>query len=142
VRGARAAYQGWILDSTEAVWNGFEAHFLALWDASPTGDAYPRDLFAGASGEASLRAAQADYMRRLFLQALGFAGTAMIRRTLGLAHNIDMEAIADPDRRATCERRNLRLARELIVDSARFADIAAVTRRAREIEGQRGDAGG
>ena len=35
--------------------------------------------------------AQADYMRRLFEDALGFAGAAMIRRTLGLAHNIDME---------------------------------------------------
>ena len=70
-------------------------------------------LFDGPEGRASLREAQAAYMRRLFVDALGFAGAAMIRRTLGLAHNIDMETIEDPDLRAACERRNLRLAREL-----------------------------
>ena len=58
----------------------------------------------------------------------------MIRRTLGLAHNIDMEWIEDPDLRATCERRNLRLARELLTPAGRFPDIAAVTARAAAIE--------
>jgi 5-methylthioribose kinase len=58
----------------------------------------------------------------------------MIRRTLGLAHNIDFERIEDPDRRAECERRNLRLARELIVGAARFASIGEVTARAVAIE--------
>jgi 5-methylthioribose kinase len=73
-------------------------------------------------------------MRCLFDDALGFAGAAMIRRTLGLAHNIDMEWIEDPDRRADCERRNLRLARELITGAAGFPDITAVTARAAAIE--------
>ena len=74
-------------------------------------------------------------MRQLFVDALGFAGAAMIRRTLGLAHNIDLETIEDPDLRAGCERRNLRLARELIAACpAAFPDIAAVTARAAEIE--------
>jgi 5-methylthioribose kinase len=59
----------------------------------------------------------------------------MIRRTLGLAHNIDMEWIEDPDRRADCERRNLRLARELLTDAGSFPDIAAVTARAAALEG-------
>ena len=58
----------------------------------------------------------------------------MIRRTLGLAHNIDLELIEDPDLRADCERRTLRLARELVTDPDRFADIAAVTARAAAIE--------
>ena len=83
---------------------------------------------------ASLRQAQAEYMARLFSDALGFAGVAMIRRTLGLAHNIDMERIVDADRRADCERRNLRLARELVIGAGSFADIAAVTARAAELE--------
>ena len=73
-------------------------------------------------------------MTRLFGEALGFAGAAMIRRTLGLAHSIDMERIVDADRRADCERRNLRLARELVVEARSFADIAAVTARAAEID--------
>jgi 5-methylthioribose kinase len=45
-----------------------------------------------------------------------------------------MERIVGADRRADCERRNLRLARELVVEARSFADIAAVTARAAEID--------
>ena len=58
----------------------------------------------------------------------------MIRRTLGLAHNIDMEWIKNPDLRGSCERRNLQLARDLVVNAEAYPDIAAVSRRARELE--------
>ena len=61
----------------------------------------------------------------------------MIRRTLGLAHNIDLETITDPNLRASCERRNLGLARELLAGAANFPDIAAVTARAAAIEAGR-----
>ena len=71
---------------------------------------------------------------QVLADALGFAGCAMIRRTLGLAHNIDFEQIADPDRRAVCERANLKLARELLTERQHFATIEAVTARARIIE--------
>ena len=87
---------------------------------TPPATGIPAPLFDGAEGRASLREAQAAYMRQLFEDSLGFAGAAMVRRTLGLAHNIDMEWIEDPDLRATCERRNLRLARELLTRAGRF----------------------
>ena len=132
--GGRDDYRRWILATVEQVWTGFRRRFVELWTAYPTGDGYPAPLFDGSAGRASLRQAQDSYMDRLFRDALGFAGAAMIRRTLGLAHNIDMEWIEDPDRRAECERRNLRLARELITDPDRFADIVAVTGRAAAIE--------
>ena len=51
----------------------------------------------------------------------------MIRRILGLAHNIDFEWIKDPELRATCEARALRLARDLMVNTERYRNIAAVT---------------
>jgi 5-methylthioribose kinase len=130
----RDPYRRWILATVEEVWTGFAQRFVELWTAYPTGDGYPAPLFDGADGRASLRQAQSEYMTRLFGDALGFAGAAMIRRTLGLAHNIDMERIVDADRRADCERRNLRLARELVVRARGFADIAAVTARAAEID--------
>jgi 5-methylthioribose kinase len=57
----------------------------------------------------------------------------MIRRTLGFAHNADFETIADPDRRAACERLNLELARELILHAPAIAGWAEVTSRAREL---------
>ena len=77
--------------------------------------------------------AQHDFMRDLFADTLGFAGAAMIRRTLGLAHNIDFELIHDPDLRAGCERLNLELARELILGARQIGSISAVTARAREL---------
>lgn len=76
-------------------------------------------------------------MRRLFTDSLGYAGSAMIRRTLGFAHNIDFERIADKDRRAACERLNLTLARELVMGAADIASIEAVTARAVEIRRSR-----
>ena len=42
-------------------------------------------------------------MDRLWADTVGFAAAKMIRRILGLAHNIDLEWIEDEDRRATCE---------------------------------------
>lgn len=132
--GERDGYRRWILATLEEVWTGFARRFLELWTAYPTGDGYPAALFEGPEGRGSLRQAQDDYMRQLFRDTLGFAGAAMIRRTLGLAHNIDFERIEDPDRRAECERRNLRLARELIIGADRFASITEVTVRAVAIE--------
>lgn len=129
----RDDYRDWILATAEEVWNGFADKFVALWQERPTGDAYPRSLFEGAAGAASLAEAQAATMRRLFEEALGYAGASMIRRTLGLAHNIDFELIEDPARRAACERRNLRLARDLLVDGARYQGIREVTDAARRV---------
>ena len=57
-------------------------------------------------------------MRRLFVDALGFAGCKMTRRILGLAHVEDLEGIANPDLRAECEKRALKLARTLMVEGA------------------------
>ncbi|MGE3291887.1 MAG: S-methyl-5-thioribose kinase, partial [Geminicoccaceae bacterium] len=132
--GERDGYRRWILATVEQVWTGFGRRFVELWTSCPTGDGYPAALFEGPDGRASLRQAQDEYMRELFRDVLGFAGAAMIRRTLGLAHNIDFERIGEPDRRADCERRNLRLARELLTGAARFASITEVTARATQIE--------
>jgi len=55
----------------------------------------------------------------------------MIRRILGLAHVIDLERIGNPDLRALCELRALRLARDLMVNSERYATIDDVTAAAR-----------
>jgi 5-methylthioribose kinase len=133
VPGVRDAYREWILETTEQVWNGFAQRFVRLWDKPRQGDAYPPPLFDGPDGQESLRLAQRDFIRRLLEDSLGYAGTAMIRRTLGLAHNIDFEHIADRDRRAACERLNLELARELILGAHDIGSIEAVTARAREL---------
>ncbi|HYE49758.1 MAG TPA: S-methyl-5-thioribose kinase [Azospirillaceae bacterium] len=129
----RAAYQDWVLETVERVWTLFEARFLALWRGGATGDAYPASLFADGDGVRALEAERRAYMARLLADSLGFAGAKMTRRILGIAHNIDLEWIADADRRALCETRCLTLARRLMVEAGSFAGIADVTAAARDV---------
>ncbi|QQS13760.1 MAG: S-methyl-5-thioribose kinase [Rhodospirillales bacterium] len=130
--GARDAYRAWILDTIESVWTLFDRRFRALWTGAHASETFAPALFADAPD--ALGAAQDDYMRRLFVESLGFAGAKMTRRILGLAHVEDLESIADPDRRAACERRALRQARTLMVEGAAFTGIAAATDAARQLQ--------
>ncbi len=127
----REGYQDWVMETTEQVWALFNKKFLDLWRTQTEGDAYPKTLFAGAAGKKALEAERVQYVQQLYADSLGFAAAKMIRRILGLAHVIDLEQIADADLRALCERRALRLARDLMVNGARYPRIADVTAAAR-----------
>lgn len=129
--GERDGYRDWILEAIETIWTLFDQRFRALWNKAHAGDAFMPSLFGNDRERAALEAAQDGYMRRLFVDSLGFGGCKMTRRILGLAHVEDMESIADPDRRATCETQALRLARTLMVEGADFTDIKAVNEAAR-----------
>lgn len=131
--GDRRAFEAWMLETVEKVWTEFARKFLQLWRTQADGDAYPASLFAGEAGAARLEAERQAYMARLFGDTVGFAAAKIIRRILGLAHNIDFELIEDPKRRAVCEARSLRLARAMMVETAAFPGIGAVTKAAREV---------
>jgi 5-methylthioribose kinase len=131
--GERRAFEAWVLKTVENVWSDFASKFLELWRTRAGGDAYPRTLFEGEAGAARLEAERQAYMARLFQDTVGFAAAKIIRRVLGLAHNIDFELIEDPKRRAISEARSLRLARAMMVDTTSFPTIVAVTKAAREV---------
>jgi len=131
--GDRESYRQWVLATLEQIWALFREKFLALWRENPTGDAYPAVLFQGAQGERRLEAERQSYMDRLWADTVGFAAAKMIRRILGLAHNIDLEWIEDKDRRAICEARALMLARDMMVNTASYPTVLAVTEAARRI---------
>ena len=131
--GERRAFEAWVLDIVEGVWNEFSGKFLELWRMEAAGDAYPARLFAGEEGSARLETERRAYMARLFGDTVGFAAAKIIRRIFGLAHNIDFEWIEDPRSRAVCEARSLRLARAMMVDTASFPTIGSVTKAAREL---------
>ncbi len=133
VAGERDAYRERVLAMTEQIWTQFREKFLDLWRKHPTGDAYPPSLFQGKAGEAWLEAERQAYMDRLWADTVGFASAKMIRRILGLAHNIDLEWIEDKDRRATCEARALTLARDMMVNTGDYASVQAVTSAARKV---------
>ena len=127
----RTAYKAWVLETVREFWRGFAQRFGALW-AERTGDAYPAALFTGTDGAASLEQARDAAISSLFTDTLRFAGAKMIRRLLGIAHNIDFEWIEDPDRRAACERPALLLGRALLVNAAAYPTIDAVAHAAQE----------
>jgi 5-methylthioribose kinase len=129
--GARDAYRAWILAQIPAVWSGFHDRFLALWRASQSGEAYVASLFRTSDDQAALEAERARFMRALFEDSLAFGGLKMIRRILGLAHVEDLESIADPERRAICERKALRIGRELVLGARAFSGIDDVAAAAR-----------
>jgi 5-methylthioribose kinase len=131
--GERRAFEAWVLDIVEGVWNEFSGKFLELWRMEAAGDAYPAGLFAGEKGGARLESERRAYMARLFSDTVGFAAAKIIRRIFGLAHNIDFEWIEDPRNRAICEARSLRLARAMMVDTGSFPTIGSVTKAAREL---------
>lgn len=131
--GERKAFEAWLLSTIELVWTEFARKFLELWRSDAKGDAYPATLFAGGAGAARLETERQAYMARLFADTVGFAAAKTIRRILGLAHNIDFELIEDEKLRAICEARSLRLAREMLVNTASFATIADLTSAARKV---------
>ncbi|MBR1120663.1 S-methyl-5-thioribose kinase [Bradyrhizobium lablabi] len=128
----RQVFEAWVLETVENVWSEFARKFLALWRTQAGGDAYPRTLFEGEAGAARLEVERQAYMARLFQDTVGFSAAKIIRRILGLAHNIDFELIEDPKRRAICEARSLKLARVMMVEASSFPTIGAVTKAARE----------
>jgi 5-methylthioribose kinase len=140
--GERSAFESWLLETIEAVWTQFAAKFIALWRTGAAGDAYPAVLFAGPAGEARLEAERLAFMDRLFKDVVGFAAAKIIRRILGLAHNIDFELIEDVRLRAVCEARSLRLARRMMLDASSFLDIVAVRKAAQEVRDWQPDFGG
>jgi 5-methylthioribose kinase len=131
--GDRRAFEAWMLETIEQVWTKFARKFLELWRTQAAGDAYPATLFAGEAGTARLEAERQAYIERLFGDTVGFAAAKIVRRILGLAHNIDFELIEEPRQRAICEARSLRLARAMMVETASFGTIGAVTAAAREV---------
>ncbi|WP_024518715.1 S-methyl-5-thioribose kinase [Bradyrhizobium sp. Tv2a-2] len=137
--GDRRVFQAWLVETIEKVWTEFERKFLELWRTEARGDAYPTSLFVGSAGALHLEAERQRNMDQLFRDTVGFAAAKIIRRILGLAHNIDFEWIEDTRLRAVCEARSLRLARAMLTDAKSFTNIAAVTKMAREVNDWRPD---
>jgi len=131
--GARDAYRDWILETIETIWMLFDRKFRENWIAHPTGDAYPPDLFQGPLGAERLAAERNAYMQALWNDTVGFAAAKMIRRILGLAHNIDLDWIKDQKRRAACEARALLLARDMMVNPENYPAPANLTEAARRM---------
>jgi 5-methylthioribose kinase len=129
-RGERDGYETYLLAQLSDVWTTFAQEFSDLWRERAQGDLYSQRLLRDAP-ELRERAITLR-LQSIWNQSVGFAACKMIRRIFGLAHVEDFESIADPELRAACERRAVRLAREMLVNPSAFANVEALIRAALE----------
>jgi 5-methylthioribose kinase len=73
-----------------------------------------------------------QFLQQVWADAVGYCGTELIRRTIGLAHVADLDSIADADMRLDCQRHALGLGRTLIVNAPQIEHIDALLARIRQ----------
>jgi 5-methylthioribose kinase len=127
----RREHGEWILAQIVDFWDEFVTQFSALWSAKRSGDGYPSCFFKSPADAESFALERQQWLERLRVDTLGYAGAEIIRRIVGFAHNADFESIQDPDLRGTCERRSLAFARKLIVTPDSYSTLAAMIQGAR-----------
>ncbi len=110
----RRAYQDWLLETIADFWNTFAGRFDALMAEKTQDPSLNLALYREA------------YLADLLADSIGYAGTEMIRRTLGLAHVADLESIEGPQQRALAESQVLKLGRAMIMQRSQFGSIDAL----------------
>ena len=129
---ARDGMRAYLLDTIEVIWETFRTEFAHLWRTERNGILYQASLFEARNDPFGAEQALDIVIDEIWREMLGFAGVEMHRRILGLAHNADFETIADPDRRAACEEKALKLGRHLAVNRHHIhslKDIRALAER-------------
>lgn len=121
-----AAFCDWTLKTIEEVLDLFKRKFLACFDECVS------DRMAKTPGFKEW------YLSTIMADTAAYAGTELIRRTVGMAQVKDVTTIADPEQRARAERLNILCAKDYIMHRAAFQegrDFVAAVRRAAEVAG-------
>ncbi|SVK51216.1 Methylthioribose kinase [Acinetobacter baumannii] len=108
------------LQDVRELWLIFADRFLALCHQQS------RDAALATPGYAE------QFLQQVWTDAVGYCGTELIRRTIGLAHVADLDSIADADMRLDCQRHALGLGRTLIVNAPQIEHIDALLARIRQ----------
>jgi len=106
--------QEFLFDHIENTWKVFASVFSDLWEQ--------HNVEPYAKTSKLLQ----DVLHHTFVDAIGFAGCEVIRRTIGLAHVADLDGIEDKEERLRAKRRALRLGRSLILQRHSLNDIQEV----------------
>ncbi|KQW01934.1 S-methyl-5-thioribose kinase [Streptomyces sp. Root369] len=96
-------------DQLRLSWEAFETEFRRLWPARV--DTFFDDAYLD------------RFLRKVWTESLGYAGTEVIRRIIGFAHLTDLTTLEDP---VGASRRALLIGRELIVQRRELTDVESV----------------
>lgn len=132
--GARDSMRAYLLDTIDTLWETFRAEFANLWRTERRGILYQASLFEDRQDALAAEQALDIVIDEIWREMLGFAGIEIHRRILGLAHNADFETIADPDRRASCESKALKLGRHLAVNRQRIHSLRNIRETVERLE--------
>lgn len=99
-----------LLSHIEKTWEVFESTFSSLWENHST------EVFTKTEGYLPF------VLQKTFVDAIGFAGCEIIRRTIGLAHVADLDTIKEDELRITCKRQALQLGTELVLSHNKFTN--------------------
>lgn len=108
------------LQDIRELWLIFADRFLALCHQ------HSRDATLALPGYAE------QFLQQVWADVVGYCGTELIRRTIGLAHVADLDSITDAEMRVECQRSALNLGRALIVNAPHIAHIDALLARIRQ----------
>lgn len=127
-RSKDSAYQAWILETIEAVYEKFEAKFLELWDAQDESALITR----GFIDDATLEAFKKAFMQELFQESIGFAGCKITRRVFGIAGVEEIRGIEDPIKRKEASLHTLNVGVKLIENYENIENIQALIKMIEE----------
>ncbi|KHT14837.1 S-methyl-5-thioribose kinase [Pectobacterium brasiliense] len=108
------------LEDIRTLWQTFSARFLALSESESC------DPALAESGYAAL------FLQQVWRDAVGYCGTELIRRTIGLAHVADLDSIQEAEARLACQRHAISLGRTLVLAAPHIADVDALLARVRQ----------
>lgn len=113
-------YADWVLTTIASFYGHFEAEFISLWNAEITKTGGSGELFAkGFFPSENFAEIQREFLDEVWRDSLGFAGTELIRRIVGVAHVADLESIENTSKRSAAENRALGFARDILVSAHR-----------------------
>ncbi|HFR4114139.1 TPA: S-methyl-5-thioribose kinase [Yersinia enterocolitica] len=108
------------LKDIHILWQTFSHRFLVLSEEKT------QDSVLATAGYAQL------FLQQVWQDAVGYCGSELIRRTIGLAHVADLDSIADDEMRRACQRHALSLGRTLILAAPRIDSIDYFIARIRQ----------
>ncbi|GAB7216885.1 S-methyl-5-thioribose kinase [Dickeya oryzae] len=73
-----------------------------------------------------------QFLRQVWQDTVGYCGTELIRRTIGLAHVADLDTIADEAARHACQRHAIQLGKTLVLAAAHIDGPEALLARVRQ----------
>ena len=108
------------LNDVREVWTRFAERFTALAAAET------RDVALAWPGYVNA------FLQKVWADSLGYCGTELIRRTVGMSHVADMKNIRDEAMRTECIRSAIALGKRLIIAAPHIENIDALIARIRQ----------